>query len=343
MKFFDFCSGIGGGRLGLEKAGMTCVGNCEIDYEASRTYNIFFEDDRNYGDLTKINPNILPDFDFMIAGFPCQTFSIVGKREGLNDERGQIIYSLINIMKKKNVKYFILENVKGLVNHDRGKTFNIIKSELKRAGYNIYFKILNSIDYGLPQKRERIYIVGYRKDLDNATFNFLKAYSKKANILECLDDENKDYLDIENKTFKNYLINKYNKGKYSIKELLSLENYSIDCRQSDLRKYENCIPTLRKGRHGLLYVRNAKIIKLSGYEALLFQGFPKEIAKKVKNNKVFINNKVLSLAGNAMSVNVIESIAREILKDIQILRVRLNNEADPKLLDSYIRGRVLNV
>ena len=115
--FFDFCSGIGGGRLGFEKNGFTCVGHCEIDEKADKTYQLFYNDGRNYGDLMKVNPKELPDFNYLIAGFPCQTFSIVGKREGFNDKRGEIIYGLKNILKEKNTPFFIMENVKGLANH----------------------------------------------------------------------------------------------------------------------------------------------------------------------------------------------------------------------------------
>ncbi|WP_337896587.1 DNA (cytosine-5-)-methyltransferase [Mesomycoplasma ovipneumoniae] len=127
LKFFDFCSGIGGGRIGLENNGLECVGHSEIDKQALKTYQLFFNNDpRNFGDLTKLDINKLPDFDFMIAGFPCQTFSIAGKRQGFKDARGLIIYSLIEIIKHKKVKYFLLENVKGLLSHDQGKTFKTI-------------------------------------------------------------------------------------------------------------------------------------------------------------------------------------------------------------------------
>jgi len=117
ITFLDFCAGIGGGRIALENLGMTCLGFSEIDKDAEITYREFFKKDEvNYGDLMKINPDDLPNFDFMIGGFPCQTFSIVGTRCGLDDkERGQIIYGLVKILKAKKVKYFILENVKGLV------------------------------------------------------------------------------------------------------------------------------------------------------------------------------------------------------------------------------------
>ncbi len=166
LKFMDFCAGIGAGRLGLERNGLACVAFSEIDGPAEYTYRKFFgNDEKNYGDLMKIDAKKLPDFDMMIAGFPCQTFSVIGQRKGMSDGRGQIIFGLIKIMIAKKVKYFILENVKGLTNHDGGNSYIIIKKELENAGYKVFDDVLNSLDYGVPQMRERIYFVGIRKDL----------------------------------------------------------------------------------------------------------------------------------------------------------------------------------
>ncbi len=313
IKFIDFCSGIGGGRLGLEKNGFECIGHSEIDDKADNTYNLFFNDYNNYGDLMKINTSKLPDFDFMIGGFPCQTFSIVGKREGFDDDRGNIIYGLIDILVKKNIKYFLLENVKGLVNHDKGRTFKIIKNKIENAGYNVYSKVLNSCNFGVPQKRERIYLVGIRKDLDNHKFEFPKGKPYNYNFEDFIDEDNLYIFDENNATFQRYLNNKYNKDKYTIDEILSWNNIVIDTRQSDIRIYDNIFPTLRTGRHGLLYVKNGVIKKLNGYESLLLQGFPKEISQKIKNNTNFNNNGILSQAGNAMTVNVIEYIVKNMI------------------------------
>jgi DNA (cytosine-5-)-methyltransferase len=318
LKFFDFCSGIGGGRIGMEEVGFECVGHSEIDLNTAKTYEKFFNDSRNYGDLTKIDLKELPEFDIMIAGFPCQTFSIAGKREGFEDNRGLIIYSLIKIMKTKNVKYFLLENVKGLLNHDKGKTLRIIKNELEKAGYNLYTKVLNSINFGVPQMRERIYLVGFRKDLDNYTFEFPIEENIIYNLENYIDTENVSELDKNNETFNKYLKNKYNKEKnYKIEDILTWENSIIDYRQSDLRRYNGYFPTLRTGRHGLLYIKNKKMLRLNGYEALLLQGFPKEMAEIVKKDKFFINNTVLSQAGNAMTVNVIKKIAEKMNEAIK--------------------------
>ena len=173
LKFIDFCSGIGAGRLGLENNGLACIGFSEIDRQAEITYRKFFgEEETNYGDLMNIDTSKLPDFDMMIAGFPCQSFSVIGQRKGMQDKRGQIIYGLIKIMLDKNLKYFILENVKGLTNHDNGNSLKVILKELDKAGYKVFHQVLNSIDYGVPQMRERVYFIGIRKDLISNNFEF---------------------------------------------------------------------------------------------------------------------------------------------------------------------------
>jgi len=320
LKFIDFCAGIGGGRLGLEKNGLFCVGFSEIDRQAEITYRKFFgEEEINHGDLTKIKPETLPDFEMMIAGFPCQTFSVIGQRKGMGDERGQIIFSLIKIMLAKDIKYFILENVKGLTNHDNGNSLKVILQELEKAGYKVFYQVLNSIDYGVPQMRERIYFVGIRKDLisDDFQFFFPERQSRK-DIQDYLIDTKElefDEKKITYETFLRYLDNKYNKGQYEIDELLEQDYKVIDTRQSDLRIYHNKVPTLRTGRHGILYVKNKKFRKLSGYESLLLQGFPKELAKKVDGVIDEIN--LLKQTGNAMTVTTIEAIAKELFKTLE--------------------------
>src|SRR3990167_8471792 len=320
LRFMDFCAGIGAGRLGLEKNGLSCVGFSEIDKQAEITYRKFFgEEEINHGDLTKIDPTQLPDFEMMIAGFPCQTFSVIGQRKGMGDERGQIIFSLIKIMLAKNLKYFILENVKGLTNHDNGNSFRVILQELEKAGYKVFYQVLNSVDYGVPQMRERIYFVGIRKDLVPNDFQFFfPERQPRKDIQDYLIDTKELEFDdkkITYETFLKYLENKYNKGQYNVKELLEQDYVVIDTRQSDLRIYRNKVPTIRTGRHGILYVRNGKFRKLSGYESLLLQGFPQELAKKVDG--VIDEIHLLKQTGNAMTVNAIEAIAKELFKTLE--------------------------
>ncbi len=318
LTFIDFCAGIGGGRLAFENLGFECLGFSEIDKNTEKTYKLFYgETEKNYGDLTKINTDDLPDFDVMVGGFPCQTFSVIGQRKGMKDERGEIIFHLINIMKKKNVKMFLLENVKGLVNHDGGRSLKIILEALDEAGYYTEWKVLNSINYGVPQMRERIYFVGIRKDLLKAEmkFSFPNSDKQVAYVEDFLIDDSEltfNEKQVAYKTFIKYLNNKYNQGKHSIEKLLEQEYLVLDTRQSDLRLYYNRVPTLRLGRHGILYVKNKKFRKLSGYESLLLQGFPKELAQKAKNNIAEAN--ILKQSGNAMTVNTVQRIAEKILE-----------------------------
>ncbi|MFQ6703536.1 MAG: DNA (cytosine-5-)-methyltransferase, partial [Alphaproteobacteria bacterium] len=213
IKFIDFCSGIGAGRLGLEQAGMTCIAHSEINADADFTYNRFFNDKNNLGDLTQIVPEQLPDFDLMIAGFPCQTFSIVGQRRGFADDRGQIIYFLANILRAKKVPYFILENVKGLVNHNHGETIRTIISLLETSGYVVDFRVLNSSDFGVPQLRERVYFVGIRRDLYYRPFVFPSGIKSNKKISDFLLEDNSNELSISDITFQRYLHNKYNKNR----------------------------------------------------------------------------------------------------------------------------------
>ena len=205
IKFVDFCAGIGGGRIGLENSGMQCVGFSEINKNAEKTYRLFFgEEEKNYGDLMKINTDNLPNFDLMIAGFPCQTFSVIGQRKGMCDKRGQIIFGLVKIMKAKNLKYFILENVKGLLNHDSGQSLKTILETLDKAGYKVFWKLISSLHYGVPQMRERIYFVGARKDLikDSANFEFPKIV-KTPELKNYLVDDNELELSEKKKNSQN--------------------------------------------------------------------------------------------------------------------------------------------
>lgn len=165
IRYFSMFSGIGGFELGIEQAarelGFTpeCVGYSEIDKHAIRTYEEHFNHD-NYGDATLIDPAALPEFDLLVGGFPCQSFSIAGKRLGFDETRGTLFFDIARILEAKQPRYFILENVKGLLSHDKRKTFRTIIRTLDDLGYDLQWKVLNSKDHGVPQNRERVYIVG---------------------------------------------------------------------------------------------------------------------------------------------------------------------------------------
>ena len=169
--FIDLFAGIGGIRLGFESVGGKCVFSSEFDEDACKTYEANFGE-HPAGDITKIDAKTIPNFDILLGGFPCQAFSIIGKKEGFaNETCGTLFFDIERILKEKMPKAFMLENVRNLTAHDSGQTFKIIITHLEALGYHVYSKILNALDYGVPQKRERIIIVGF---LDDVCFEFPK-------------------------------------------------------------------------------------------------------------------------------------------------------------------------
>ena len=159
LKYISLFSGIGGFELALNELGMECVFASEIDSYARKMYTNHFNHEP-HGDITKISSADIPDHDLLVAGFPCQSFSIAGKRGGFEDTRGALFFEIARILKDKKPKYFILENVKGLLSADKGEIWKTICQTLRELGYEIDYKVLNSKDFGLPQNRERIFIVG---------------------------------------------------------------------------------------------------------------------------------------------------------------------------------------
>lgn len=166
FSFIDLFAGIGGIRLGFESVGGYCVFSSEFDEDACKTYKANFGE-HPAGDITKIEAKDIPDFDILLGGFPCQAFSIIGKKEGFaNETCGTLFFDIERILKEKMPPAFMLENVRNLTAHDGGNTFRIIRTHLEALGYKVYTKVLNALDYGVPQKRERIIIVGFLNDVD---------------------------------------------------------------------------------------------------------------------------------------------------------------------------------
>ena len=162
MKYFSMFSGIGGFEYGIQKAtDWKCIGYSEIDRYAKAIYRRHFPTYKDFGNATRIKTNELPDFGILVGGFPCQSFSIAGKRKGFNDTRGTLFFEIARILKDKRPRYFLLENVKGLLSHDKGKTFQTILEVLTNLGYIVEWQVLNSKNFGVPQNRERVFFIGY--------------------------------------------------------------------------------------------------------------------------------------------------------------------------------------
>ena len=167
IRFLDMFAGIGGFRSGLERiGGFECIGHCEIDKYANQAYNAIYEPkgELYYEDARTINPEELPDIDLICGGFPCQAFSIAGKRRGFDDARGTLFFEIARIAAVKRPPFLLLENVPGLLSHDSGRTFATILLALSELGYDVAWQVLNSKNFGVPQSRKRVYIIGYLRD-----------------------------------------------------------------------------------------------------------------------------------------------------------------------------------
>ena len=166
MKYFSMFSGIGGFEYGIEQSDkdLECIGCSEIDYYASNIYRRHYPKHKNFGDVTKIEPKDLRDFELLVAGFPCQSFSNSGLRRGFSDTRGTLFFEIARICAEKKPKYFLLENVKGLLYHDKGNTFQKMLRIFSELGYYVEWEIHNSKNHGIPQSRERIFIKGYSRE-----------------------------------------------------------------------------------------------------------------------------------------------------------------------------------
>lgn len=188
IRFFDMFAGIGGFRSGLEAVGgFECIGYCEIDKYAKQAYEAIYQTEGEvyFHDARAIEPESLPDIDLICGGFPCQSFSIAGKRGGFADARGTLFFEIARIAAVKRPAYLLLENVPGLLSHDKGRTFATILSALSELGYDVTWQVLNSADFGVPQSRKRVYIVGYlRERCPGEIFSFTE--TNGASLIQCI-------------------------------------------------------------------------------------------------------------------------------------------------------------
>lgn len=198
FKSIDLFAGIGGIRLGFDQAfqqSIETVFICEWDRNAQKTYTANFKDQIPIeGDITKIDEKDIPPFDICLAGFPCQAFSLAGRRMGFQDDykgmsRGTLFFDVLRICNHHKPKVIFCENVKGLTTHDKGRTFKVILGALAQSGYQVYSQVLNSKDFGVPQNRERIYIVAFREDIDSKDFSFPKPIDSKPCIKDIMEEK----------------------------------------------------------------------------------------------------------------------------------------------------------
>lgn len=315
-KFIDLFSGLGGFRIAFENLGAECVFSSEIDKHARETYyNNFGE--YPAGDITKINEKDIPDHDILCAGFPCQPFSIAGKRKGFEDTRGTLFFDILRILEEKKPKGFLLENVAGLTSHDGGKTIKVISDTLNQAGYDFVFSKINAKDLGIPQNRNRWYGVGVRKDLnENKDINLFQFPQQKPfeftlhDIIEPKVDSQYNVTETAEFNINNHLdshleSNRYKEGNVLIANEIrkSKCNFRSDgispCLTAKMGTGGNNIP---------VYVSEMR--KLTEKECLRLMGFPK--GYQIKENSYQSYKQI----GNSVVVPVIEEIGRELLQFI---------------------------
>lgn len=186
--FIDLFAGIGGFRIALESFGGECVFSSEWDKQAQTTYSANFGE-TPAGDITKIKSNKIPSHNILCAGFPCQAFSISGKQKGFEDTRGTLFFDVARIVRYHKPEILFLENVRNFAKHDKGKTLKVVEETLDKIGYRVFHKVLNASHYGVPQSRERIYIIGFRKDLGIRDFEFPKPIQKSVRLKDILQPD----------------------------------------------------------------------------------------------------------------------------------------------------------
>lgn len=311
FKFIDLFAGIGGIRLGFESVGGHCVFSSEFDEDACKTYEANFHE-HPAGDITKIDAKDIPDFDILLGGFPCQAFSIIGKKEGFaNETCGTLFFEIERILKEKRPKAFLLENVKNLKSHDNGNTYKVIKSHLLNLGYNVYESVLNSLDYGVPQKRERIFIAGF---LNNVRFSFPQPVpiNQRKNLSDILE-KNVDKKYYVNPRIRESRLSRIKDKNYP-KPYISHENMAGSVTP---HPYSSC---LRAGASANYILINDER-RPTEREMLRIQGFPDSY--KI----VLPYGKVKKQCGNSVSVPVIAAIAREMIKSLKRFEVLGEEEA----------------
>lgn len=307
-KMIDLFAGIGGIRLGFERAAanlqipVRCVFTSEIDKYCQNSYIANFGNTEIYGDINNINPVDVPNHDILLAGFPCQPFSQAGLKNGFNDTRGTLFFNIEQIINYKKPRAFLLENVKHLKGHNKGKTFTIIIQALERLGYKVYHTILNARDFGLPQNRERLFIAGF---LDNLIFNFPTPCKTKTRIGDILIEKIDNKYIISDKLWAGHQRRKLEhrqKGNGFGYGLFSKD--SIHVNTLSARYYKDGSEILIDRGSGL----NPR--KLTPRECARLQGFPDNFVIKVSDIQAY------KQFGNSVPVNVITEIANAVFHTI---------------------------
>ena len=294
FRFIDLFAGIGGFHQAAMSLGGECVFACEIDEHASRAYTANYGI-VPYGDITKLDATDVPDHDILFAGFPCQAFSICGNMRGFEDTRGTLFFDVARILEAKRPKMFILENVKQFSTHDSGKTLSTVRRTLEDLGYSVYVNVLNALNYGLPQKRERTLIVGF---LDNSVMFEFPQPIGMGHLSDILEDEK----DIDPKFYASAHIQAKRKATHTPKVTPSIWHEN---KAGNISSYPYSCALRAGASYNYLLVNGVRRPTLR--ELLRLQGFPDSF-------KIVCNDsQTRKQAGNAVPVNLVKATLEEVL------------------------------
>jgi len=301
MKVLDLFCGVGGIKQGFTQAGFDVVQSVDFDKACKETFDLNYDQEMRLGDISQITPDDYPDHDVLVGGFPCQAFSVAGKRLGFNETRGTLFFNLADILHVRRPRAFMFENVKGLVGHDGGRTLETILRTLREdLGYYVPEpKVLNSWDYGVPQNRERIFIVGFSEENN---FQYPTKQDHSGNIWEVLDEEVDPKYEMVG-PFNEYL---------SEEECVIKPKHVYQKRFNYVRKHSNPMrsPTLVTGMTPT-FIRDPHtdvVRRLTPAECFRVQGFKDLKLPDIGDNKLY------KQAGNSVSVPVIKAVAEEMWK-----------------------------
>lgn len=297
IKFIDLFAGIGGIRIPFDELNYKCVFSSEWDKSACETYYANFGEVPS-GDITQIPAEQIPAHDLLLAGFPCQSFSIIGKQKGFSDTRGTMFFEIERILDYHKPEYVLLENVKQLVSHDGGKTFSTIINRLHNLGYHTKWSILNALDFGIPQKRERVIIVGFRDKAKFGKFDF-NFDTKKYSLSDIIEDD----VTVDKSLFASEYIIRKRKEKVKGKELFYPSVWHEN-KAGNISVLDHAC-ALRSGASYNYQLING-YRRPSSRELLRFQGFPDSYKIVVSHNEI------RKQTGNSVVVPVIRAIAQKL-------------------------------
>lgn len=310
--FIDLFAGLGGFRLALESLGAKCVYSNEWDPSVQKVYARNFGD-MPEGDITQVDACEIPDHDILCAGFPCQAFSISGKKRGFEDSRGTLFFDVARIVKAKRPKIIFMENVKNFASHDNGRTLAVVRETVEQLGYDFYQRVLNSVNYGVPQKRERIYMLGFRNDLNVVNFEYPKPFPLTRHVEDVLLDDEEQVKDLYVDRPDTYFKTKED-AEYSDKPIrLGIVNkggqgeriYSVKGIAVTLSAYGGGAFAKTGG-----YLVHGRTRKLHPRECARIMGYPDsyQICKE--------RNQAYKQFGNSVVIDVLQMIGQEIGKAV---------------------------